>query len=205
MRVSGKVIDLAFLKHLCELESKPSIVESICNWNAARYPQEFSKELTLQLLVEETTEIGDSVIDNDFIGVLDGHADVFYVAIGALWKSGLQPLDILNLLDSVQTDTMHLPPLPVAVQWLELEFNTGDNAPWLIAAIALSALSQLEVALGDEDAALDVIRVVCASNNTKEVKQTAPSVKANIAKGKGYVAPTEMIKSIVNTLKDKKL
>ena len=48
--------------------------------------------------------------------------------------------------------------------------------------------------------ALDILRAICKSNNTKEVVKTKPSIKANINKGSLYVSPIKDITNLLNKL-----
>lgn len=181
---------------LQELLNTPSVVESICNWNAARYEQEPSHELTMALLLEEWQETEEAYATGQVIGILDGLGDVFYVAIGALWKTGLRHEQIQHLLDMVE-ETMPLMPSPsVALHWYQEDVQNP-----ILAMLALSCLKRLEILLASDVLAMDVIRAICISNDTKEVKKTETGVKANINKGDTYKAPTEMLEDILVRVK----
>jgi predicted HAD superfamily Cof-like phosphohydrolase len=61
-------------------------IRRIIYWNAARYKQEYSPKLTNSLLDEELEELRVAKTDVD---ILDALIDITYVAIGAMWKLGL--------------------------------------------------------------------------------------------------------------------
>ena len=76
-----------------------TIIESICDWNAARYDQVLSTNLTVDLLSEEDRETALAVANNDPVEICDGLADIFYVAVGGMWKHGLNHEEITEALD----------------------------------------------------------------------------------------------------------
>lgn len=172
----------------------PNIIESICNWNADRYEQEYNHELTCALIYEEVSETELAINNDDMVEIADGYADIFYVAIGALWKSGGTPSDIGNILDDIE-DIMPVPPVSVCLAWLEKDVSVSIP---VLAMTALSAFGELSKLLNSDDAALDVIRAVCNSNNTKIAVKTEADTKANIDKGASYVPPTKDIEKILN-------
>lgn len=169
-----------------------TVTESICNWNAARYDQEPSHELTVGLLREEVLETLKAFAEGNHIAVLDGYADVFFVAIGALWKTGLRAEHIDQLMDSISLHNSLIPSPQVALIWYE---DTADNN--ILGLVALAALQRLEYLLNDENLALDAIRAVCISNNTKDAEKTPSHIKANTVKGTGYVPPTKALTEIL--------
>lgn len=167
-----------------------TIIESICDWNAARYDQVLSTNLTVDLLSEEDRETALAVANNDLVEICDGLADIFYVAVGGMWKHGLNHEEITEVLDWASQRL--LPPVRASIVWYSIE-----PAPAVLALIALRAFERLAAGLNSDDYALDVIRAVCVSNDTKPAKKTDSSVKANIDKGAKYIAPTEAIKKII--------
>ena len=190
----GNVINLSQKDQttLQELMATPSVIEDICNWNKARYVQEPSHDLTMTLLLEELQETEDAYKSGDAIAILDGLGDIFYVAIGALWKTGLHHDQITRLLDAVEEKMPLMPSPAVALHWYQEDIQNP-----ILAMLALSCLKRLEALLGSDDLALDVIRAICISNNTKTATKTDKDVKANIDKGALYTPPTEMLEDIL--------
>jgi len=117
------------------------MISRIINWNKARYPQKFVKNLQMQLLVEEVEEF---IYANKEIDELDALIDIVYVAIGAMWKLGLSAGEITK-----------------------------------------------------------AIHIVCDSNDSKVVVQTAPHIKANIAKGPEFIPPEPRLQEILDGLAKK--
>jgi phosphoribosyl-ATP pyrophosphohydrolase len=177
---------------LQKLMGTKSITQSICAWNAARYDQVPNHDLAVKLLREEVLETLKAFAEGNRVEVIDGYADVFFVAIGALWKTGLTPEQIDQLLDTVGQANSLVPSPQVALMWYEDEATI-----YVLALLAISALGRLEYLLSDEQLALDVVRAVCISNNTKDAAKTASDVKANVVKGEGYVPPTADLISIL--------
>jgi len=161
------------------------ILESICDWNEARYKQEHCTALTGELLNEELTETLEA--DND-IAVLDGLGDIFYVATGALWKAGYDATEIKMFYDAVDE---FIPPVPLAIRWYTMTYDER-----VLPIIAISADQELCNILGSSVGALEVVRAICDSNDTKEVKRTDSTVKANLTKGDNYVSPTRALEQI---------
>ena len=182
------VLDKTVLEQLLSTES---IIESICNWNSARYEQEFNHDLTCNLLEEELGELGEAYEANDPVAALDGLGDIFYVAIGGLWKHGYDAKAITNIMDYIYQNTVALPNVAVCVYWYRTEAEVSP-----LASVALAAHDRMAKLLNSQDKALDVVRAICVSNDTKAVKKTASNVKANIDKGTSYVSPTEAITKI---------
>ena len=169
-----------------------TIVEQICHWNSERYEQKHDDSLTLNLLLEELGEIKDAMEALEFVEVLDGYADVFYVCIGAMWKQGLSAKDITDYLDVLQANE-GTNQLAYTVQ----ELRVGNLFPRTLGNIALSCIRELGELLHSEEHAFDVIRAVCISNDTKRAEKVPSHLKANVDKGVGYIPPTDAICKIV--------
>jgi len=164
------------------------IIDSICLWNEARYEQEHCTALTGELLNEELAEVFDAIEANDDIALLDGFGDIFYVATGALWKAGYDATEIKMFYDAIDE---FVPPVPTAIQWYTLTYDER-----VLPIIAISADRELRNMLGSSVGALEVVRAICDSNDTKEVRKTDSTVKANLTKGDNYVSPTKALEQI---------
>jgi len=171
------------------------IVRSICHWNALRYDQEHNHRLSVALLAEEHTEYLLAWIDKDLIEIVDGLADVFFVAVGAMWKHGWSPKHIMEQMDAMQNDVVfELEGIAIGI-----DIYAHTEQVELLAYIALKALEELED-ITNEEAAMGIIRAVITSNATKDAKKTKPGTKANITKGQFYTSPVEEIKRILDGL-----
>jgi len=175
-----------------KLLQTPSVIHSVCEWNDARYPQEPSHALSMSLLFEEFKELETAYSKGDKVAILDGLGDLFFVAIGVLWKTGLTASQITQLIDAVSSSNKAVPPVSVALHWYQ-----EDVQNHVLCLLVLAVTTELEYLLESEQLAMDVYRAICISNNTKEVKKTAKEVKANIEKGLSYKPPTEMLKTIL--------
>lgn len=174
------------------------IIQSVVTWNAQRYEQVYNAALTYNLLKEETDE-GNT---KDAVTLADSYADVIFVAIGALWKTGLTPGQIASFLDDTmltytEGSTLHetYPPLPILCAWFETVVDLAQTRR-LLAYFVHAAYGSLAT-MGGQTFADNVVLAVCKSNGTKVVKRTDPTVKANIDKGTDYVPPTADITALV--------
>lgn len=169
------------------------IVTSACNWNAARYDQEYNHVLTIKILGEELQETKAAGETGDLVEFADGLADMVYVTIGALWKHGLDPSIVEHTIDTVEFKA-------TSIETAFINFcvaaDAGEQIHWL-AVLANLCRGILADALYSRDKALLVLSAVCKSNDTKLASKTASNVKANTDKGKAYVSPTEDIKTIL--------
>ncbi len=182
---------------LQKLITQENIIESICSWNALRYKQEYNHSLTDALLKEEYQELIDAIDSQNPVSILDALGDIFFVAVGALWKQGKSPQQISTFLDKLENANKNPPFLDVAMNWYFLE-----DKDFTLGFIILATIDKLTNLLKNEDAALDVVRVICISNNTKEVKKTDSSIKANINKGAQYVSPTKALETLLKGVLD---
>jgi len=78
-----------------------NIIERICLWNNRRYDQEYSNKLTDALLTEELAELRRAHVANDTVETLDALVDITYVAIGAMWKLGLDKDQVRRAIEAV--------------------------------------------------------------------------------------------------------
>lgn len=194
---------------ITELEAilnTPTIVESICNWNKARYDQVFDDALQASLLTEELKELNDAFKVEDKVEVADACADIFYVAIGGLWKAGESAEGITSLVTTLEAKIQDMiPPVGLAIAWHTMMPNRLSVSA-LVACAACAELVSFLLSLDETHkkteqdasiAAFKIIRAVCVSNDTKEVKRTASDIKANTTKGSAYVSPTATIETIL--------
>ena len=71
-----------------------NLINRICDWNAARYEQDFNHNLAFRLLNEELNEFMSASQQINRVEQVDALVDIIYVAIGALWKLGFNPEQI---------------------------------------------------------------------------------------------------------------
>ena len=73
-------------------------ITRVIAWNSQRYNQEYSHDLTVDLLYEEIGELYESTEDVD---KLDALVDIVYVVVGAMWKLGLTEAQIVQAIHVV--------------------------------------------------------------------------------------------------------
>ena len=148
-------------------------IQRVFDWNEARYPMVHDVRLTRALLNEEALELA-SAYGNP-VEILDAIGDLAFVAIGALWKAGY----------SVDNVTAYLSKPSAVLQPL-------SNIPTMVASDMVGLISQLYLWLKSAGIYLEeVLQIICTSNESKTIAKTNPSVKANLDKGPGFIAPTE--------------
>lgn len=76
-----------------------NFIQRIIEWNSVRYEQVFHKGLTVNLIDEELNEL--AVAETNEVEQLDALIDIVYVAIGAMWKRGLDADQINRAIHAV--------------------------------------------------------------------------------------------------------
>ena len=168
----------------------------IVNWNSARYEQEFNEQLQYDLLFSpksgEIQEWANAFAANDKIEQLDALADIYFVAVGGLWKLGFTIPQMAQLIQSHLTLGEEATFVPALNYWRQGKYEQAfGHAIVTTMHLAMSmGLSGLQY--------LQAISAVCDSNDTKPVVKTASDVKANVDKGATYVPPTKALEAILS-------
>lgn len=180
--------------------------ERVAKWNSLRYEQEFNSKLQSELATEEYDETVGAVSD---VERLDGHIDQIYVAMGGLWKLGLEAAEAYDFLNSatqygylVTCDLDYEEIMQCIGECIDnIEIATGPRQAMAIAnivALNYRALSLIGYTLEEQ---LKAAEIVCDSNDSKSVKKTATDVKANAGdKGALFIDPTPRLQTIVDTM-----
>ncbi len=167
-------------------------------WNAARYDRVYNEQLASALLIEEINELYTAIdlpIDtyedqlNRFVEIIDALGDIFFVAVGVLWK--------LNAVWSFH-DVLYLRnDLTVYDEALATkDVNLISTDPVAGAKLILAKVLRVaSMTLANEDFA-NTVMAICDSNDSKAVKKTDATIKANIDKGAEYFSPTEVLMEI---------
>jgi len=82
------------------------IIQRVIEWNAARYEQEYDDILTNSLLESEILELDQADRDGacgNIVDQVDALGDIIYVAIGAMWKLGLDEAQIYSCIAAICT------------------------------------------------------------------------------------------------------
>jgi hypothetical protein len=184
--------------------------QRVANWNAKRYDQELNLPLQYNLHVEEFIETRDAANE---VERLDGHIDQVFVALGGIWKLGLEPDDACLALEAAQAywEIMCLDDsYEVVMQRLSSHMDIlgytlkqPATTPTLAMIFAsISALNYIALSKCGYEAAetISAAGIVCDSNDTKAVKKTATDVKANVDKGALFIAPEPRLQAIVDAM-----
>jgi len=166
-------------------------------WNAARYDRVYNEQLAIALLREEIDEYY-VALDmpvamyedrlNRLVEIVDALGDIFFVAIGVLWKLNKPWFfhDVLCLRNDL-TEYGYF--IPADFRFLSKDPIAGAK---LVVAKVLRAASYL---ITNEDFT-NVVIAICDSNDSKAIKKTSANIKANIDKGADYFPPTEALMGI---------
>lgn len=175
--------------------SVKELIERICKWNSLRFEQEYNHELNVKLLLEECGELSEATSVSDKVEVCDALGDIFYVAVGAMWKAAIPNTNIYEYVSSYTASDC----VPIDWQLAVIVSLLADGNQFMSnwAKVISYTLKLLTQVTESEDNALAVLTAIVISNDTKEVKKTASNVKANLVKGNNYKPPTETIKQIL--------
>lgn len=172
-----------------------TVNQRIVNWNAARYEQDFNEQLQYDLLFSpksgEIQEWADAFAAQDEVEQLDALADIYFVAVGGLWKLKLSIEQIASLIQSHLLVNEEHTFVPALNYWRQGKHEQAFGHAIIVTMhLAMSmGLSGIQL--------LRAISAVCDSNDTKPAVKTASDVKANVDKGATYVPPTEALKAIL--------
>jgi len=171
------------------------VSQRVINWNAARYEQEYSYQLSVKLLLEEMEELYEAVT---VVDKLDAIGDICFVAIGVLWKLGFtreQIFDIMYVRDLRKVTMLEAHDWQIELQSYSFDIiNHHLEGAWpgfnlAVYSLFITALGALR-GLGMQHYFYAILYAICDSNDTKEIKgKVAANIKANVNKGDGYVGP----------------
>lgn len=185
-----------------------NLAQRVIEWNKARYDQVFDAPLAVRLLLEETDELFSAPSKID---MLDAVGDITFVAVGVFWKLGFDDQTV-NLImhnrDLSQLTSEEMFEWSHQVIDLAMRHDTMMEQPGSFQALSLAvnsvciAVSSMR-GMGMQYAFYDVLKAICDSNDTKEIKgKVASNIKANISKGVGFIPPTTQL-IIINSKHEK--
>lgn len=172
-----------------------TIHNRIISWNAARYPQVFNKELQYNLAFGPDGEVQEYFDATNAVDRLDALGDSYFVAIGGMWKAGLDDQSILKVIQAELSTGSHI----ATFEECEAEFDREPVTGF--AKLIVRVMFEANAMGLDGVKFLRAVNAICDSNDTKPIVKTDPSVKANIDKGTTYVAPTEALQNILAGVK----
>lgn len=167
-------------------------VEKVIEWNKKRYDQVFSYDLSNDLIIEELNELYSSV---SLVETLDAIGDISFVVIGCMWKMGISKDHICSVIDNNISIDEFILNTQVENNFTAKETLTlkrGLDCMLITCPIFLNMIGIL-------DKHMEVLDIICNSNNTKSLPKDKvdPSVKANIDKGSTFVPPTEDLQKLL--------
>lgn len=179
----------------------------VAKWNSLRYEQQYNSALQTRLALEEYQETIDAKTE---VERLDGHIDQIYVAMGGLWKLGLDPSDAVAVLEksyeylAILSSNFDYSAIneEIAVI-LDVLQDCPDNnvTACLLANICNYNYLALEEYGYEYEETLLAAEIVCDSNDSKSIKKTASDVKANDGdKGAFFIDPTPRLQTIVDAM-----
>lgn len=185
------------------------LFQRVANWNAARYDQVYSKDLLVELLLEELNE---TMSAPDAVETLDGLCDVSYVALGGAWKLGLDEATIVEAWNSAVLYTSGLGQLesnhdflrPTAyitacinqlMEWDEPNKEAAGICFTILLLCFTQAASWWNMSF---EQFMRAMHTVCDSNDSKSIEKVAADVKANANdKGDSFVQPTAGLEEVL--------
>ena len=183
------------------------VLQRVGAWNAARYEQVHSLPLTVSLLREEQREFLEAKTPVD---KLDALCDLVYVAIGALWKLGVQTADMntaqVQAIEVVrnQLDCNELWPAMYNSTYIDvLEFDNDYPMAMSLQLIITSSLTQMGGFGLDKEQCVEAMLIVCDANDSKTIKKTDANTKANVDKGPYFKAPEARLQALLEVARGK--
>lgn len=178
------------------------IISRVIQWNEQRYERVYSYQLAESLLLEELSELYEA---NDSADILDAVGDFIFVFIGVLWKLHIDISDIVNLFCEVsncKTLIEYSSTSDSFVDFIRDKYILSDNSFFQVKRAAHSlfvhCISELRK-INMQDRLSDILKVICDSNDTKEIPidKLHPNVKANTNKGNKFVSPTSELNKLL--------
>lgn len=180
--------------------------ERVAKWNAARYEQKFNDELQTKLAREEFSE---TIEAKDEVERLDGHIDQIYVAMGGLWKLGLESAEAYNFLeaataysDLAMCDLEYDEVVQCIGECIDnISVATGPRQALALANIVALNYRALMLYGYLPSECMQAADIVCDSNDSKSIKKVASNVKANDGdKGAFFIDPKPRLQVIANAM-----
>lgn len=187
-------------------ENKVSkIIQMVGKWNADRYEREYNHDLAMSMLLEEYKETMEA---EEEVDLLDGLCDMQYVALGAVWKLGIDNIDFstANTIAGELIESGWVVPISHTSSLISTVNTYGVDYGLENVYLAIFNLAsiQMQTELGlDPEATLDALLAVCDSNATKSIEKVDSAIKANGSnKGEYYVPPTAALEAILGARHD---
>ena len=178
------------------------LVERVILWNTARYSKQYNHSLAEKLLIEELHELYTA---EDWVGILDSVGDIAFVAIGVMWKLGIETSDIVYLFERMQPGKTLVEYNQASDNYIDFvsdkyKFNVVRllQLRLLCHAMFITSYTMLN-SVGMVDKFFDILKAICDSNDTKAIpkQKVAANIKANTNKGEGFIPPTQALTTLL--------
>ena len=175
-----------------------NIAQKCIEWNAQRFERKYDYAINAKLLIEETSELFDAP---DHVEMMDAVGDIAFVAMGLFWKIGFSVEHVHAIMTELDMRTANMAQCHQwTIQVEEWVFEHIDpSIPAVHPGLSLATHCLFITALGVLRGAglqhefYNIVDAICDSNNTKAIKKTSHTEKANINKGDTYVPPTKRL------------
>lgn len=177
-------------------------IKRVTDWNKVRYDQNFDFKLAQSLLLEEIEELHTAERWPD---ILEGVGHITFVTVGILWKLRVDTDDIVRVFENTnkakslnQVDNI----VDYYIGSLVTKYKFGRQEI-LFLKFALNTVFITCVIylgrIGMQHTLIDILGIVCDSNETKSLPKSKvkANAKANTDKGDLYVPPTEALIQLI--------
>ena len=173
------------------------LLERVAVWNSKRYDQKYSHSLQAALIKEEVEELLEAETEVEFV---DAIGDIAFVAAGAFWKLNMTYNEVEKALNAAAQRVLATLDIGL-VDPRDILACTAGNAnsmnPADFAATCFVTAHTISTAMNLNFRA--VLGAICDSNDTKSIKKTDHTKKANAGdKGTYYVAPTVALQKLLD-------
>lgn len=183
------------------------IYDRVAKWNSQRYDRQHNLPLTLSLLDEELSEYYEAKKQVDR---LDAMCDVLYVALGAVWKLGVDDFlaeyssKAATEVDNIVQATPYMP-----VRWMHsvianLWHCASTPVPQDLFKIVNLAFTQMLYMGLEYDEVFEALNIVCDANDSKIIVRADPDKKANDGnKGPYFKDPEPRLQAIIDRVEER--
>lgn len=170
-----------------------NVLTRVGEWNAARYQRVYHHPLQVRLLIEEWTEYLEA---KEEVDQLDALCDMTYVALGGIWKMNKVTTEERALSSILAAEAEQGRELDLAMQRFVATQAPALDHWFVIRCVFREARRVLRL---NSDQLLRAMHVVCDANDSKSVKKTDPTKKANDGdKGANFISPEPRLQEILD-------
>lgn len=180
------------------MQNTEYLIKRVISWNMERYSRQYDHALSEKLLLEELHELYTA---EDWVDILDGVGDITFVAIGVMWKLGIETSDITYLFERMQpgkTLVEYNQASDLYIGYIAEKYKL-TAAKVLLLKLLTQAMFITSYTILNRIGMIDyftrILQAICDSNDTKSVpkEKVASNVKANKDKGDNFIPPTQAL------------